>query len=672
MDVVVVATFEDFDETVDKRLRGPGSGRKHATQAMIHNLTQQPEGTIRKVDLLILDWKNPPKQGAKEVKVSLHRSASEKSGCWGSREQLATMYPASVWDVAVCTQTRRFVLDFAGTLKAKQHVAVAHDYNFPFGPWGQEQTTEQLRDHGAMCEKFEILCASQHLADFVEKWGDGKFRAHCCYAADYGYFDPLPAALSPWEEKHSYVTFINPCPEKGLSIFVKLAEMMPQTQFLAVKSVAWTKPWHEQLLKKLPNVKVQAATEKIDDCLRLTRVLIVPSVWQEAFGLIATEAQLRGIPVVSTDVCGLAEANRVPVTAVGNIAIVYDQRTHELVMGMTMNEAESSLPIDRAGCLTMEQWRQTSVNQESYQKKADENDVEQFAAVLRRLLPDGEGDLQQASQDARLAATSFVDSRRGQFVGTLQKMMEQHAAAGDAKAAAVTLTDAPKVAPKPKKANALGPDEDDSFDVNQDFTKVEDFDGLALAAKCLVRLCETGNLTVAAELIQAKADVNMPEPDIGVTPLIGAANAGHLDICKYLFRKEADVNAVVRDGTDRTALHSAARMGFASVVQLLLEKRADPRVEDLTKTHPLHLACKYGHAGAAEMLLQFKANPNSADDQGHVAINDAVAKDRFDLVAKLLEFGALVNVRNMAGLEAISFSRTPQMQSIIMKNDINF
>merc|ERR1712039_588600 len=147
---------------------------------------------------------------------------------------------------------------------------------------------------------------------------------------------------------------------------------------------------------------------------------------------------------------------------------------------------------------------------------------------------------------------------------------------------------------------------------------------------------------------------------------------GHLDVCKYLFRKEADVNSVVRDGTDRTALHAASRMGFASVVQLLLDKKADPKVVDLTKTHPLHLACKYGHAGAAELLLKHGANPNASDDQGHVAINDAVAKDRFDLVTKLLEYGALVNVRNMAGLEAISFSRTPAMQGLVMKHDINF
>jgi len=674
MEVVVIAAFEDFDETLDKRLRGPGSGRKHATQALIHELARQPEGVVRKVDLLILDWKSPPKQGAREVKVSLHRGASEKSAHWGSREQLSVMFPASVWDVAVCTQTRRFALDFAGQLKAKRHVAMAHDYNLPLGPWGQEQTTEQLKEHAAICEQFELLCASQHLADFVEKWGDGKFRSRCCYAADYGYFDPVPSALSPWEERHAYVTFVNPCPEKGLSIFMKLAETMPETQFLAVKSTAWTKPWHEQMMKKLPNVKVQAATERVDDFLRLTRVLIVPSVWQEAFGLVATEAQLRGIPVVTTDACGLAEANRVPATVVGGVPIVYDQRTHELVVGMAMSEAESTLPADRAGCLTMEQWRQTAVNQESYQRVADENDIDGFSSALRGLLQGGQGDLQQASQDARLAAASFVDGRRGRLVALVQKMLEEHAAAGDAKPAPVAALagGGPAASAKPKKGKQLSPDEDDSFDVSQDFTKVADFDGLALAARCLVRLCEAGNLTVAAELIQAKADVNMAEPDIGVTPLIGAANAGHLDICKYLFRKEADVNVTVKDGTERTALHTAARMGFASVVQLLLDKKADPRVEDLTKSTPLHLACKYGHAGGAELLLQAKANPNQSDDQGHVPINDAVAKDRFDLVTKLLEYGALVNVRNMAGLEAISFSRTPQMQHIVMKHDINF
>lgn len=676
MDLVVVATFEDFDETLEKRLRGPGSGRKHATQALVSHLVQQPDEHVRQVDLLILDWKSPPKGSAKEMKVSLRRGAVEKLGHWGSREQLLQRFPSSAWDVAISSSSRRIALDFVGQLKVRRRVAMAHGYDLPFGPWGQEHTLEQISEFSSLLENFELFCASRHLMEFVEKWGEGRFPARCCYAADYGYFDPPVAPMAPWEEGHTHVTFVSPCPEKGLSLFLGLAKSMPETQFLAVKTVAWTKSWHEQLLKKYPNVKLQAANENIDSILRSTRVLIVPSLFQEAFGLLVMEAQLRGIPVVSTDVCGLEEANRVPPTIVRDMPLVLDQRTHELVVGMTMNEAENSLAPDRPGCLTMEQSRQTTINQESYQKVADDNDVERFRLVLRGLLDGGEGALRQASQDARLAATSFVDSRRGQLVPLLKKLMDEHVAAGDARPMAITGAcppsgSKPGFAPQ-SRVRSEAEAEESGFDVDQDFTQVEGFDGMALAARCLVRLCEAGNLTVAAELIQAKADVNMPEPDIGVTPLIGAANAGHLDLCKYLFRKEADVHTTVRDGTERTALHAASQMGFASVVQLLLEKRANPRVEDLTKTTPLVLAARYGHAGATDLLLKYKANPNQADDQGQVAINDAVAKDRFDIVAKLLEHGALVNVRNMAGLEAISFSRTPAMQALIMKHDVNF
>lgn len=39
-------------------------------------------------------------------------------------------------------------------------------------------------------------------------------------------------------------------------------------------------------------------------------VLVVPSLWQEAWGLVATEAQIRGIPVIAADIGGLPEAKR--------------------------------------------------------------------------------------------------------------------------------------------------------------------------------------------------------------------------------------------------------------------------------------------------------------------------------------------------------------------------
>merc|ERR1712205_127016 len=113
--------------------------------------------------------------------------------------------------------------------------------------------------------------------------------------------------------------------------------------------------------------------------------------------------------------------------------------------------------------------------------------------------------------------------------------------------------------------------EESGFDVDQDFTKQPEFDGLALAASCLVRLCEQGSLPLVAELLQAKADINKAEGEIGVPPLIAAASTGHIDICKYLIRRNACVHSTVEDSTKRTAMHAAAVGGFTSVVQLLLE-----------------------------------------------------------------------------------------------------
>lgn len=80
---------------------------------------------------------------------------------------------------------------------------------------------------------------------------------------------------------------------------------------------------------------------------------------------------------------------------------------------MTLEEAEGSLSLERPGQLTMEQWRQTAITQESYQKVAEASEAEPFVVLLRSILQD----LRQASQDARVAALSFVERRKGLRLG---------------------------------------------------------------------------------------------------------------------------------------------------------------------------------------------------------------------------------------------------------------
>jgi glycosyltransferase involved in cell wall biosynthesis len=108
--------------------------------------------------------------------------------------------------------------------------------------------------------------------------------------------------LAPVESR-AFVTFVNPSPHKGLLLFARLADMLgsrrPDIPILVVQS------GHSGgSLNAIPGVdfsrypQIMAAppVPTPADYFALTRILVVPSVWEEPFGRVAAEAMINAIP----------------------------------------------------------------------------------------------------------------------------------------------------------------------------------------------------------------------------------------------------------------------------------------------------------------------------------------------------------------------------------------
>jgi surfactin synthase thioesterase subunit/glycosyltransferase involved in cell wall biosynthesis len=167
----------------------------------------------------------------------------------------------------------------------------------PFGPdcaFPSAAKTARIRAADA------IVGVSQYVADYIRRQA-GIEAVH------------VPISLLESRDvpacggSREYVTLVNPCAVKGISIFLALADAFPQTAFAAVPT--WgTNAQDRAALRARPNITLLEPVDDIDVLLRRTRVLLAPSLWAEARSRIVLEAMLRGVPVMAANVGGIPEA----------------------------------------------------------------------------------------------------------------------------------------------------------------------------------------------------------------------------------------------------------------------------------------------------------------------------------------------------------------------------
>jgi len=269
----------------------------------------------------------------------------------------------------------------------------------PFGPASplpSETKSEVLRHTDGS------VAVSEYVAEYARRWG-GLKTVHMPISLpdrtgqpDLGRYD------------NRFITMVNPCAGKGLSIFLALAEHFPSVEFAAVPSWGTTDA-DLAALRNLPNVSLLAPAEDIDQIFRETRIALVPSLWEEARSRIILEAMSRAIPVLASDVGGLREA----------------------MLGM-----EYLLPVSRVV-------RYRPMVDELMVPVVDvpEQDIGPWAGALGRLLSDREH-YQDLSQRSRLTALAYaqsltvlpfeayleqvVRSPRSQFARSVRKTAEPH------------------------------------------------------------------------------------------------------------------------------------------------------------------------------------------------------------------------------------------------------
>lgn len=143
-------------------------------------------------------------------------------------------------------------------------------------------------------------CPTKFVADLLIRGGLPQERVRVIY----NYCD-LPES-APRSGPGEYVGYLGRIsPEKGIDVLIDAARRTG----IPTRIAGDPSPMPE-LQENLPaNVEFvgKLSREGVATFLEGVRVLVVPSVWYEAFGLVCVEALSRGIPVIASDIGGLPE-----------------------------------------------------------------------------------------------------------------------------------------------------------------------------------------------------------------------------------------------------------------------------------------------------------------------------------------------------------------------------
>ncbi len=208
-------------------------------------------------------------------------------------------------------------------------------------------------------------------------------------------------------------------------------------------------------------------------------------------------------------------------------------------------------------------------------------------------------------------------------------------------------------------------------------------------AEGLFAAIRAGQPEQVKEIIATRPDLLSARTEAGLSPVLLAAYHGRAEIARWLGEqgplslyeaaavgdtaKVEDalaanpdlLNAFAPDGF--TALGLASFFGHPDVVDLLLERGADPNIASQNTLHvmPLHSAVAARHVDIARELLSEGAEPNAKQQDGFTPLHEAAQNGQAEMIELLLAYGADPAVTVDNGRTALDLARAGGNDAVI-------
>lgn len=160
----------------------------------------------------------------------------------------------------------------------------------------------RLRSNRALLQRADLIISnSRFLQDALQQ------RATLDSHVVAPFIDTVALRASMGDERRTYLTFVGLDAWKGATLALRLAEALPSRDFLFLDGPRPASALRVQA-RRLGNVTCLGWEHNMAGVFARTRVLLMPSAWEEPFGRLAVEAGACGVPTLASAQGGLPEA----------------------------------------------------------------------------------------------------------------------------------------------------------------------------------------------------------------------------------------------------------------------------------------------------------------------------------------------------------------------------